>query len=220
MTARCLAAAACSLLFVACATAPPSAGVHHGRPTANGREEHERMILSDEQGRIAPDAWIKALEHVQRMRAFNPRPEAAGIGRNSWTWLGPGNIGGRITTILVHPSDAGRIWINNPGGGIWKSTNGGETWSPVDDFLANLVVSAMAISPTDPNVMYAGTGGGAGGSLLRGAGIFKSTDGGTTWSQLAATAAPDWSRGVEKIAVSSDGGTVLAATKSFYSNVA
>src|SRR5438046_2146333 len=54
----------------------------------------------------------------------------------------------------------------------------------------------------------------------RGAGSFRRTAGGTRWAQVAATAPPAWSRGVEKIAVSSDGGTVLAATKSFYSNVA
>ncbi len=75
------------------------------------------------------------------------------------------------------------------------------------------------MSPTDTNLMYAGTGGGAGGSLLRGAGIFKSTDGGSTWTQLAATAASDWSRGVERMAISPDGVTVLAATKSYYSDV-
>ncbi|HEX9462932.1 MAG TPA: hypothetical protein VGB82_10070, partial [Alphaproteobacteria bacterium] len=212
------------VLATGCATTTTTSTstIHHGsprRPTANGREEFERMILADEEGRIPPGALVRALDHVKRMRALNAVGEAAGIGRNSWTWLGPGNIGGRITTILVHPADPNRIWINNPGGGIWKTTNGGESWAPVDDFLANLVVSAMAMSPTDTNLMYAGTGGGAGGSLLRGAGIFKSTDGGSTWTQLAATAASDWSRGVERMAISPDGVTVVAATKSYYSDV-
>ena len=74
--------------------------------------------------------------------------------------------------------------------------------------MANLAVSTMAISPADAKVMYAGTGGGAGASTLRGAGIFKSTDGGDTWSQLASTAASDWSGGVEKISISRDGNKV------------
>src|SRR5437867_4085844 len=117
------------------------------RPAANGREEFERMILADENGRIPAGALMRAVEHVRRMRELNPAAEAAGIGRNSWTWLGPGNIGGRITTILVHPTDPNRIWITNPGGGIWKTTNGGETWTPVDDFLANLVVSTLSMNP-------------------------------------------------------------------------
>src|SRR5262245_11242261 len=207
------------VIVTGCASSIPSPGATH-RPTTNGREEFERMILADEHGLIPPGAWMKALDQVRQMRALTAAPEAAGIGRNSWTWLGPGNIGGRITTILVHPNDPNRIWIANPGGGIWKTLNGGETWSPVEDFLSNLVVSALAMNPANPNVIYAGTGGGAGGSLLRGAGIFKSSDGGATWTQLAATAAPDWSRGVEKIALSPDGGTIVAATKSFYSNVA
>src|SRR5437867_5415372 len=145
-------------LAAACAT---TTTIHHGsprRPTANGREEFERMILADEEGRIPPGALMRALDHVKRMRALNAVSEAAGISRNSWTWLGPGNIGGRITTILVHPADPNLIWVNNPGGGMWKSTNAGATFQPVNDFLANLAVSAMAISPADAKVKYAGTG--------------------------------------------------------------
>src|SRR5207244_463796 len=140
--------------------------------SANGREEFLSMQWADENGCIAPDAINKALQQMGRMKTAN----GAGINRSSWTWLGPGNVGGRITTILFHPTDPSRIWINNPGGGIWKTTNSGETWSPVNDFLANLAVSALAMNPTDSRTMYAGTGGGAGGSVLRGAGIFKSTD--------------------------------------------
>jgi photosystem II stability/assembly factor-like uncharacterized protein len=174
------------------------------------------MILRDENGHIPADGIARALEHIKHM----PRSNAAGVSRNAWTWLGPGNVGGRITTILVHPTDPNLIWVNNAGGGIWKSTNGGTTFQPVNDFMVNLAVSTMAISPADPKVMFAGTGGGAGASTLRGAGIFKSTDGGDTWTQLASTAAPDWSGGVEKIAISRDGNTILAATKPFYGDVA
>jgi photosystem II stability/assembly factor-like uncharacterized protein len=185
----------------------------------DGADEFLRMQLVDENGQIPPDGYMKALQQIARMKARAPQPNAAGVSRTSWTWLGPGNIGGRITTILVHPTDANLMWVNNPGGGIWKSTNGGTTWQPVNDFLANLAVSAMAISPAAPATMYAGTGGGSGGSTLRGAGIFKSSDSGATWTQLPATSARDWSGGVEKLSVSRDGNIILAATKAFYSDV-
>ncbi|PYQ49796.1 MAG: hypothetical protein DMF59_12550, partial [Acidobacteria bacterium] len=177
------------------------------------------MIWSDENGRIPPGAYARALEQAAALRR-QTHPDRAGVSRSSWTWLGPGNVGGRITSILVHPTDPNLIWVNNPGGGIWKSSNAGTTFEPVNDFLANLAVSTMAMSPANPKVMYAGTGGGAGASTLRGAGIFKSTDGGETWTQLPATSAPDWSGGVEKISVSPDGNSVLAATKAVYSDVA
>jgi len=212
------AAVASLLLVVACSTAVrPHNAVR--RPTREGADEFQRMILSDENGRIAPGAYARAVEQASALRK-QPHPERAGVSRNSWTWLGPGNVGGRITSILVHPTDPNLIWVNNPGGGIWKSINGGTTFQPVNDFLANLAVSTMAMSPADSKVMYAGTGGGAGASTLRGAGIFKSSDGGDTWTQLPATSAADWSGGVEKISVSADGNTVLAATKAVYSDVA
>src|SRR5437870_650424 len=212
MKSACIAIAACVL--AACTTTSPRHLVER-RPTRDGAEEFQRMIWSDENGRIPADGIAKALQHVAHM----PRSNAACVSRNAWTWVGPGNVGGRITTILVHPSDPNLIWVNNPGGGIWKSTNAGATFQPVNDFMASLAVSTMAISPADAKVMYAGTGGGAGASTLRGAGIFKSTDGGDTCAQLASTAASDWSGGVEKISISRDGNNVLAATKAVYSNV-
>lgn len=187
--------------------------------TFEGAEEFRLLRMRDENGRIAPDAYIKALQ--QREAMLPARATGGGISRNSWTWLGPGNVGGRVTAVVSEP---GLLLINNPGGGIWKSTNGGASWAPVNDFLSNLAVSTIAASPTDPKTLYAGTGGGPNqsddsfGTQLRGAGIFKSTDGGDSWTQLPSTAAPDWSRGIEKIAVSPDGQTILAAVKFYYSD--
>lgn len=214
MVIRRLAVASLLVVVISCSHATPR---RVARPTISGADQYRLQILQDENGRIPPDAITAALRQVARMKAV--RPEGAGVSRTSWTWLGPGNIGGRITTILFDPSDPNSMWVNNPGGGIWKSTNAGEAWAPVNDFMANLAVSALAMSPTDSNLMLAGTGGGAGGSLLRGAGIFRSTDRGATWTQLASTSAPDWSNGVERISFSADGKTILAAAKPFYGDV-
>ena len=160
MKSACIVIAAC--IVAACTTTSPRHLVER-RPTRDGADEFQRMIWSDENGRIPADGIAKAFQHVAHM----PRSNAAGVSRNAWTWVGPGNVGGRITTILVHPSDPNLIWVNNPGGGIWKSTNAGATFQPVNDFMTNLAVSTMAISPADAKVMYAGTGGGAGASTLR-----------------------------------------------------
>ncbi len=219
------------LCVIACATNVPIAPrsepaqrrphLRRSSRTADGAAEFRRLRMQDENGLIPADALAKALHQVELMRAV-PRPDAAGVSRSSWTWLGPGNVGGRVTAIV---NGQGFILINNPGGGLWKSTNDGASWQPVNDFLANLAVSAIAVSPTDPLTMYAGTGGGPNqsddsfGTQLRGAGIFKSTDGGNTWTKLASTAAPDWSNGVEKISVSPDGQTVLASVKFSYADV-
>ena len=121
---------------------------------------------------------------------FSARAPASAAGASlispkSWRWLGPGNVGGRIRSIAVHPKKPETMFAGSVGGGIWKTTNGGAGWTPVDDFMAVLSVSSLVINPANPGVMFAGTGEGYGNAdSLRGAGIFKSVDGGTTWTQL------------------------------------
>jgi hypothetical protein len=208
-----------------------------------------RLQLQDENGEVPLDGLEKARRHVELMQAARAErnqaqqeitghivPDGAGITPGSWTWLGPGNIGGRVRSILVDPQDANRLWVGSVSGGIWQTTNGGDSWSPVNDFLANLAVSSMAADPSNPNTMYAGTGEGFGNDdAIRGAGIYKSTDRGITWSLLESTslagpflpmcgtiAAPPatpanppcptfWAH-VNRIAVSHDGTIILAAT--------
>ena len=181
----------------------------------------------------------KAKEHIKEMQAEQQRlaevaasregPDVAGLAPGDWLWQGPGNIGGRIRSIVIHPTDPNKMWVGSVGGGIWKSTNAGTSWLPVNDFLANLAVCTMVIDPTNPNIMYAGTGEGLAfsapiGDGLQGDGIFKTTDGGDTWDQLPSTKVSDplvcpaavpcpW-KYVNRIAISPDGTTILAATAS------
>ncbi len=140
------------------------------------------MQRADKNGKIPFGALVAAKNHIDNM----PVPKDAGIW--TWSWLGPGNIGGRIRAILIHPTSTNTIWIGGVSGGIWKSTNGGSSWSPVDDFMANLAITSIVMDQGNYNVMYAATGEGFYNiDALPGAGIFKSTNGGTTWNQLAST---------------------------------
>ena len=177
------------------------------------------LSLMDENGDIPMDGGLKAKAHVQEMLAAGAAQNLqnlesiAGISRSTWTWLGPGNIGGRIRTIAIHPTTPATMFAGSVGGGIWKTTNTGGTWAPVDDFMADLAVSSIVFNPASPSVMYAGTGEGFyNGDGLRGAGIFKSTDGGTTWSQLPATNNSNFFY-VNRLAISPNGSTLLAATQ-------
>jgi len=123
-------------------------------------------------------------------------PSDAGVNSASWTALGPGNIGGRIRAIATVPGKPQVLFAGSVGGGIWKTTDAGASWNPVTSFGATLSVSSIVVNPLDTNVMYAATGEGFyNGDAIRGAGIYKTTNGGSSWYQLAAaspTASSDW----------------------------
>ena len=137
-----------------------------------------------------PDNWREeAYRHIS-LNNVSPTNSPNAL---TWTQLGPGNIGGRIRSIAVHPTDPNTVYIGAVAGGVWKSVNGGSTWTSLNDFMANLAVVSLVIDPANPNTIYAGTGEGFyNGDAIRGAGIFKSTDAGASWSQLASTNNQDY----------------------------
>ncbi|MDX2036901.1 MAG: hypothetical protein SFX72_09630 [Isosphaeraceae bacterium] len=150
-------------------------------------------------------------------RGVAPAPAGpGGITPASWKWVGPGNIGGRTRSIVIHPTNPNVIWVGAVAGGVWKTVDGGGSWAPLADFMANLNVSCMALfkgDRTTPLTLYAGTGEGFYNlDAFRGNGIFKSTDGGANWTQLPSTVGPNFHY-VNRIAVSNDGKTILAATQ-------
>ena len=185
---------------------------------------YRESFLVDAKGVIDPTKVKLALDQARAM-PLNPRLlpalnkatgliETNGLNPNGWTWKGPGNIGGRTRTLAIHPTQTNRLWAGSVGGGIWYSSNSGTSWSPVNDFMSNLAVSTIIIDPTNPNTMYAGTGEGFfNADGIRGVGIFKSIDGGVTWNQLANTATADFYL-VNRLAISPDGATLLAAVNS------
>lgn len=111
-------------------------------------------------------------------------------GRNNavaWELAGPTNVGGRITDIAMDPSDLQTIFAATASGGVWKSTDAGTNWLPITDGLPCLSIGDIAIDPSDKNTLYCGTGetnGGGGSVTYDGRGVFKSTDGGNTWTSL------------------------------------
>src|SRR5262249_39497654 len=114
----------------------------------------------------------------------------------NWTALGPAPIAngqtpgqqpvsGRIAAIAADPNDANVLYLAAAGGGVWKTTDAGADWTPLTDDQPTLFMGALAVAPSDPKVLYAGTGE-ATNSILSfyGRGVLKSTDGGATWTLL------------------------------------
>lgn len=157
---------------------------------------------------------IRAYEQMLEIRRNRQAVESA-IPGVEWTERGSNNVGGRTRTIMFDPNDpdAKKVWAGAVGGGLWFNndiTDAASNWQNAPNIIDNLAISALAYDPTSPTTFYLGTGLGFTGSI-RGEGIWKSTDAGTTWSQLASTTSGfDF---VQKIKVT-DQGTVLAATLS------
>ena len=118
--------------------------------------------------------------------------QTAGTFVSNFTGIGPAPIGsgdtgpnnaGRVAAIAVAPTNSNVIYLAAAGGGVWKTTNGGSSWAALTDGLPDLAMGAITIDPTNSNVIYAGSGE-ANFSLdsRYGAGVYKSTNGGSTWT--------------------------------------
>ena len=110
---------------------------------------------------------------------------------NNWSLVGPVNSGtiglgqpgqGRVNAVAVDPNNAQVVYAGAPTGGIWKSTNAGVNWTPLYDFFPQIGVSGIAIDPNDSETIYIATGDDDAAATYS-IGVYKSTDGGTTWNE-------------------------------------
>ena len=102
-----------------------------------------------------------------------------------WRCIGPYR-GGRVVAVAGHPVERGVFYFGACAGGVWKTADGGTYWENVSDGYFNTAsVGAIAVSQSDPNVVYAGTGEACiRGNVSHGDGVYRSTDGGHTWRNV------------------------------------
>lgn len=86
---------------------------------------------------------------------------------------------GRVTAVAGIPGRSDVYYIATPGGGVWKTTGGGVTWEPIFDAARISSIGALALAPSNPDIVYVGTG-----EETEGEGVFKSTDGGKSWTHV------------------------------------
>ncbi len=113
-----------------------------------------------------------------------PSPGAAdSLGALHWRYIGP--VGNRVSAVAGVPGDPNTYYVGAASGGVWKTTDGGLYWEPIFDDEPVQSIGALEVAPSDPNVVWAGTGE----QWIRshisiGQGIYKSTDAGRTWTLM------------------------------------
>jgi hypothetical protein len=101
-----------------------------------------------------------------------------------WRHIGPFR-GGRTVAAVGVPSQPNTFYIGVNNGGVWKTTDAGRVWLPIFDDQPSGSIGAIAVAPSDPNVLYAGSGEGLQRpDLSTGDGMYKSADAGKTWTHL------------------------------------
>ena len=103
------------------------------------------------------------------------QPDSGQFSALKWRLIGPFRAG-RVTAVAGVPGDPNTYYFGTPGGGVWKSTNAGRVWQPIFDKEHVASIGALAVAPSNPRVVYVGTG-----EQTRGNGLYRSSDGGATW---------------------------------------
>lgn len=102
-----------------------------------------------------------------------------------WRNIGPANMSGRISDIEALDDDFTHVIVASASGGVWKSINAGTTWEPIFDSYGSASIGDIAIFQPDPDIIWVGTGEECGrNSATWGDGIYKSTDGGETFTNM------------------------------------
>lgn len=179
-------------------------------------------------GYVPTERLITAETQIARINKLNKSLKESDVMALTWTERGPGNLGGRSRAILIDKADVtgNTVFIGSAGGGLWRTTNfksAAPTWTQIISVSANLAITTLAQDPSNLTTMYAGTGEGYFNvDAIRGLGIYKSTNGGLTWTLLPSTTTGgansfDFSY-VQKILVYTDGNVYASGISAFFCN--
>jgi len=131
---------------------------------------------------LVAQAWFAMFGAVGHAIAQDVPPSL--YSEMKWRMIGPFR-GGKVNGVAGVPGNPAIYYMGTDGGGVWKTTDGGVTWKPIFDRESVASMGAIAMAPTNPNIIYLGTGVNTiYGDVSYGNGVYKSTNGGETWQHL------------------------------------
>src|SRR5215471_264469 len=137
--------------------------------------EMKRMLL-----RVSAALWLGFASAIALAQGVSP----ALFSGMQWRLIGPFR-GGRAVAASGVPGSGTTFFMGGVDGGVWKTENAGITWVPLFDGQPVASIGALAVAPSNPLVIYAGTGeSDIRSDLATGDGVYKSSDGGKTWTNL------------------------------------
>mgnify|MGYP000657296265 FL=1 len=130
---------------------------------------------------------MDAQQRLEGYQRHAKMQESSSFKNLKWQFLGPKNISGRVTDVAVE-TPRGKtyaIYAATASGGVWKTVNEGTTWAPVFDQAATTSIGDVTLAPSNPDIVWVGTGeANIFRSSMAGAGVYKSTDAGKTWTHM------------------------------------
>ena len=141
----------------------------------------QTAATSDKRPGVKPDAKPAAKANVKAEKKSLVTSEAlAGL---EFRNIGPALMSGRISDIAIHPKNRNVWYICAGSGGVWKTENAGTSWTPVFDSQPSYSIGCVALDPSAPEIVWVGTGENVSGRHVGfGDGVYKSLNGGKTWT--------------------------------------